>query len=54
MPHSEFSFCAKQEADVKKLIVGPGVCICDECVGLAQAIINLPAREQETGRSADE
>jgi hypothetical protein len=26
------SFCGKSHADVKKLIAGPGVYICDECV----------------------
>ena len=28
------SFCGKRENMVKKLIAGPGVCICDECVEL--------------------
>lgn len=28
------SFCGKKESMVKKLIAGPGVCICDECVEL--------------------
>jgi hypothetical protein len=33
------SFCGKPETEVEKLIAGPGVHICDECVGLADAII---------------
>ncbi len=33
------SFCAKSQHDVKKLIAGPGVFICDECVGLCDKII---------------
>jgi ClpX C4-type zinc finger len=39
--HSELvcSFCGKTQRQVKKLIAGPGVYICDECVELAVAII---------------
>jgi hypothetical protein len=33
------SFCGKPQTDVKKLIAGPGVFICDECVGLCDKII---------------
>lgn len=33
------SFCAKPNTDVKKLIAGPGVYICDGCVGLCQEIL---------------
>jgi ATP-dependent Clp protease ATP-binding subunit ClpX len=33
------SFCRKDQGAVKKLITGPGVYICDECVGLCVAII---------------
>jgi ClpX C4-type zinc finger len=33
------SFCGKPKADVGKLIGGPGVCICDECVELCKDII---------------
>ena len=33
------SFCGKPSDGVKKLISGPGVYICDECVALAIAII---------------
>jgi ATP-dependent Clp protease ATP-binding subunit ClpX len=28
------SFCSKTQHDVDKLIAGPGVYICDECIGL--------------------
>ena len=34
------SFCGKASTEVKKLIAGPGVYICNECVALAQDIIN--------------
>ncbi|NUW38076.1 hypothetical protein HTZ77_42760 [Nonomuraea sp. SMC257] len=33
------SFCHKGSADVAKLIAGPGVHICDECVGLCVDIL---------------
>ena len=34
------SFCLKSQHEVKKLIAGPGfIFICDECVGLCDAII---------------
>lgn len=33
------SFCRKTEAEVAKLVAGPGVYICDECVALAQQIM---------------
>jgi len=33
------SFCGKSQTEVRKLIAGPGVFICDECVGLCQQII---------------
>lgn len=33
------SFCGKSEAMVQKLIEGPGVYICDECVGLCHDLI---------------
>ena len=33
------SFCGKSQREVKKLIAGPKVFICDECVGLCHQII---------------
>ncbi|MPZ26690.1 MAG: hypothetical protein GEV12_09575 [Micromonosporaceae bacterium] len=33
------SFCGKSQKQVKKLIAGPGVYICDECVGLCDEIL---------------
>jgi hypothetical protein len=29
------SFCGKSQHDVRRLVAGPAVCICDKCVGLA-------------------
>ena len=34
------SFCGKPQEAVKKIIAGPGVFICDECVSLCLDIID--------------
>jgi hypothetical protein len=39
------SFCAKPSSEVQKLIAGPGVYICNECVGLCNDI--LRAEQQQ-------
>ena len=33
------SFCGKSQKQVRKLIAGPGVYICDECIELCNEII---------------
>lgn len=33
------SFCGKSNTEVERLIAGPGVHICNECVALSEAII---------------
>lgn len=33
------SFCGKPQDEAKKLVAGPGVCICDECVNLCVDIL---------------
>jgi len=33
------SFCSKPHSEVDKVVAGPGVYICNECVALADAII---------------
>ena len=35
------SFCGKSQKQVKKLIAGPGVYICDECIDLCNEIIRM-------------
>src|SRR6202161_2571094 len=35
-----FRFCGKSQRQVKKLIAGPGVYICDECIDLCNEIID--------------
>ena len=39
------SFCGKSQRQVKKLIAGPGVYICNECVGLCNDILGAQARK---------
>jgi ATP-dependent Clp protease ATP-binding subunit ClpX len=41
------SFCGKGQKEVKKLIAGPGVYICDECIELCNDIID-EEKERET------
>ncbi|HMK43355.1 MAG TPA: ATP-dependent Clp protease ATP-binding subunit ClpX [Dissulfurispiraceae bacterium] len=43
------SFCGKAQAEVKKLIAGPTVYICDECVGLCNEIIEEDAQQAVRG-----
>jgi ATP-dependent Clp protease ATP-binding subunit ClpX len=42
------SFCGKSQKQVKKLIAGPGVYICDECIDLCNEII-----EEELNETAE-
>ena len=37
--HLKCSFCGKSQEQVKRLIAGPGVYICDECISLCSEII---------------
>jgi ATP-dependent Clp protease ATP-binding subunit ClpX len=39
------SFCAKPAAEVQKVIAGPGVYICNECVGLCADILGAEQRK---------
>jgi hypothetical protein len=36
------SFCKKTAADVSQLVAGPGVFICDECVAVANRLMDAP------------
>lgn len=40
------SFCSKSQNQVKKLIAGPGVYVCNECVDLCNEIIDEELKEQ--------
>ena len=54
------SFCGKSQRQVKKLIAGPGVYICDECIDLCNEIIDEEltapsyARPRRTSRARQE
>ncbi len=41
------SFCGKAQENVKRLVAGPGVYICDECVDLCNSIIENEIMEDE-------
>ena len=41
------SFCGKSQESVKKIVAGPGVYICDECVDLCTSIIAAEVYEDE-------
>ncbi len=46
------SFCGKSQNDVKKLIAGPGVYVCNECIDICNEIINDDERaETSTART---
>jgi len=46
------SFCGKSQNDVKKLIAGPGVYVCNECIDICNEIINDDERaESSTART---
>jgi ATP-dependent Clp protease ATP-binding subunit ClpX len=47
------SFCGKSQNEVRKLIAGPSVFICDECVDLCNDIIREEIQEASTGESLD-
>jgi ATP-dependent Clp protease ATP-binding subunit ClpX len=44
------SFCGKSQKEVKKLIAGPGVYICDECIELCNDIIAEEREREESTR----
>ncbi len=45
------SFCGRTQDEVRKLIAGPGVYICDECVALCEDILS---EDEEIKRQKDE
>ncbi|MBW2527839.1 MAG: ATP-dependent Clp protease ATP-binding subunit ClpX, partial [Deltaproteobacteria bacterium] len=46
------SFCGKSQKEVKKLIAGPTVYICDECIGLCNDIIAEEVEKEEPAAGA--
>ena len=47
------SFCGKSQDEVKKLIAGPSVYICDECVSLCSEIIEEEYEQEEKDKQKD-
>ena len=45
--HLKCSFCAKSQDQVRKLIAGPGVYICDECIDLCNEILDEELLESQ-------
>ncbi|MGW7682481.1 ClpX C4-type zinc finger protein [Kribbella sp. NPDC054772] len=51
------SFCGKVRDEVQQLIAGPGVFICNECVGLCERVLTdqpIPTFPPLDGKSDDE
>jgi ATP-dependent Clp protease ATP-binding subunit ClpX len=46
------SFCAKPSSEVAKVVAGPGVYICNECIGLCNDI--LQAEQQRPSRPPEQ
>ena len=47
------SFCGKMQDEVGRMIAGPGVCICDECIELCQSVLDgEDPYEQRANRQA--
>src|SRR3954462_10038063 len=46
------SFCGKSQHEVRKLIAGPSVFICDECIDLCNDIIREEATDTTGGKSS--
>lgn len=50
------SFCGKMQNQVQRLIAGPGVCICNECVELCQSVLDddIPASRSSSRNTRQE
>ena len=46
------SFCGASQDEVRKLIAGPGVYICDQCIDLCNDIILDEVAEETTGETS--
>jgi hypothetical protein len=44
------SFCGKSHAEVRKLIAGPGVYICDSCVTVCKNILDKKLEEESPAK----
>ena len=41
------SFCGKAQENVKKIVAGPGVYICDECISICKSIVDEDISDDE-------
>ena len=48
------SFCGKYQEQVRRIIAGPGVFICDECISLCDEILEDELQELYSDRDAEE
>ena len=48
------SFCGKSQASVKKIVAGPNVFICDECIRVCSSILEDEFLENEAEYSISE
>jgi ATP-dependent Clp protease ATP-binding subunit ClpX len=48
------SFCGKSQHEVKKLIAGPSVFICDECIDLCNDIVRDEIADERAGKSSSD
>src|ERR1700733_10101287 len=46
------SFCGKSHAEVRKLIAGPGVYICDSCINVCKGILDKELNEDARRQSS--
>src|SRR5579885_1536829 len=46
------SFCGKSHAEVRKLIAGPGVYICDSCINVCKGILDKELSEDAKRHSS--
>ena len=46
------SFCGKSHAEVKKLIEGPGVYICDNCITICKAVLDKETQAESRKNAA--
>jgi ATP-dependent Clp protease ATP-binding subunit ClpX len=51
--HLRCSFCGKGQSHVRKLIAGPGVYICDECIELCNEIVEEELAEEKRDLGLD-
>ncbi|MEI6872779.1 MAG: ClpX C4-type zinc finger protein, partial [Verrucomicrobiota bacterium] len=47
------SFCGKSHAEVRKLIAGPGVYICDSCINVCKGILDKELSDEKRKQSVN-